>query len=42
MDWAKTDFSIYSGASMGMLGSLYDVTNVEGILKINLNSGDYF
>ncbi len=41
-NWAQTDFSIYSGASMGMLGSLYDLTNVDGILKINLNSGDFY
>lgn len=41
-NWAKTDFSVYSGASMGMLGSLYEKTNVEGIMKIDLNSGDYY
>lgn len=41
-NWAKTDFSVYSGASMGMLASIYEKTNVEGILKIDLNSGDYF
>lgn len=40
--WAKTDFSIYSGASIGMLGSLYEKTDQEGILKIDLNSGDFF
>lgn len=41
-NWAKTDFSLYSGASMGMLASLYEKTNVEGILKIDLSVGDYF
>ncbi|WP_035369493.1 hypothetical protein [Acholeplasma hippikon] len=40
--WAQTDFSIYSGASIGMLGSLYEKTNVDGILKIDLNQGDFF
>lgn len=41
-NWAQTDFSVYSGASMGMLASLYETTNVEGILKIDLNQGDYY
>lgn len=41
-NWAKTDFSVYSGASMGMLGALYEKTNVNGILKIDLNTGDYY
>ena len=27
---------------MGMLASLYETTNVEGILKIDLNQGDYY
>jgi hypothetical protein len=40
--WADTDLSIYSGASMGMLASMYETTEIEGILKINLNSGDYY
>ena len=41
-NWAKTDLSIYSGASMGMLASIYSKTNVDGILKIDLNAGDYY
>ncbi|PKK93732.1 MAG: hypothetical protein CVV61_03170 [Tenericutes bacterium HGW-Tenericutes-6] len=41
-NWAQTDFSVYSGASMGMIASLYEKTNVDGILKIDLNTGDFF
>lgn len=41
-DWAETDYSLYSGASMGMLASLYEETNVNNVLKIDLNQGDYF
>jgi len=39
-DWAMTDFSLYSGAHMGMFASTIEETNVEAILKINLNQDD--
>jgi hypothetical protein len=39
-DWAMTDFSLYSGAHMGMLASTIEKTNVEAILKIDLNQDD--
>lgn len=41
-NWARTDFSLYSGAHMGMMASIYEETNIEGILKIDLNQGDFF
>lgn len=41
-NWAQTDLSVYSGASMGMLASLFEETNVDGILKIDLNAGNFF
>ena len=34
--WAETDFSLYSGAHIGILGSRISRTDQEGILKINL------
>lgn len=40
--WAETDFSLYSGAHIGMLASIVEETNVEAILKIDLNKADFF
>lgn len=34
--WATTDFSLYSGAHAGIFGALFEPTNQEGILKIDL------
>jgi len=34
--WAETDFSLYSGAHAGIFGALFEPTNQEGILKIDL------
>ncbi|NLN66385.1 MAG: hypothetical protein GX144_13475 [Clostridiaceae bacterium] len=34
--WAETNFSLYSGAHIGILGALTEETDVEGILKIDL------
>ena len=39
-DWAMTDFSLYSGAHLGMFASTFEETNVEAILKIDLNQDD--
>ncbi len=36
--WAETDFSLYSGAHMGMMGAVIYPTDVSGILKINCNA----
>jgi len=36
--WAETNFSLYSGAHIGILGALTEETDVEGILKIDLLS----
>lgn len=40
--WADTDFSLYSGAHIGMMASIIEETNVKAILKINLNKADLF
>jgi|LSQX01.3.fsa_nt_gb hypothetical protein len=39
--WAQTDISLYSGSHVGMLAALIEETDVEGILKFDLNKGDY-
>lgn len=39
--WAPTNLSLYSGSSVGYLGSLIEPTNVEGILQIDLNKTDF-
>ena len=33
--WAETDFSLYSGAHIGMMGAVIQRTDVDGILRIN-------
>lgn len=40
--WAETDFSLYSGAHIGVMASIVEETNVEAILRINLNKADLF
>lgn len=40
--WAPTDLSLYSGSSVGYLGSIIQTTNVEAILQIDLNQTDFF
>ncbi len=34
--WAETDFSLYSGSHAGIFGALFEPTNQEDILKIDL------
>ncbi len=34
--WAQTDFSLYSGAHLGILASLLEPTNVDRILRLDL------
>lgn len=36
--WAETDLSLYSGAHMGMMATVVQRTNVDGILRINCNA----
>jgi len=40
--WGPTDFGIYSGAPVGVLGGMIQATNVEKILKIDLLKTDFF
>jgi PKD repeat protein len=39
--WAATNLSLYSGSSVGYLASIIEKTNVEGILRIDLNKTDF-
>ena len=39
--WAATNLSLYSGSSVGYLAAVIDKTNVEGILRIDLNKTDF-
>ncbi len=41
----KTDeqrLSVLSGAYLGLLASMIEPTNIEGILKVDLNANDYY
>ncbi len=40
--WAGTNLSLYSTSSIGYLGAIVEVTNVEKILKLNLTKTDFF
>ena len=40
--WAATNISLYSGSSVGYLAALIEKTNVEGILRIDVNKTDFF
>ncbi|WP_143063933.1 hypothetical protein [Amphibacillus marinus] len=40
--WAETDFSLYSGAHTGILASLITATNIEQILRLDLNATRFF
>lgn len=39
-DWAMTDFSVYSGAHVGMLASIIEETDVKGILRVDCTKAD--
>lgn len=39
--WADTDFSLYSGAHLGMFAALVQATDVEGIIRVDLNCADF-
>ena len=40
--WGKTNFAVYSGAFTGFLGSIVHTTDVEKILRIDLDRLDFF
>jgi hypothetical protein len=40
--WGNTDFSLYSGSYVGLLGGLIQKTNIEGVLQIDCLKSDYF
>ncbi len=40
--WAETDFSLYSGSHIGIFASIIEKTNIDKILKIDLNKADLF
>ncbi len=43
LNWGgKTDFGIYGGGQVGILGSMIQKTNVEQILQVDLNKTDTF
>ncbi len=41
-NWAKTDFSLYSGSYSGFIANIYEETNDKSVMKFNLNANDYF
>ena len=40
--WAPTNFALYGGSHVGILGSIVKPTNVEAILQLDLLKTDYF
>ncbi|MDR1973245.1 MAG: T9SS type A sorting domain-containing protein [Bacteroidales bacterium] len=40
-EWATTNLSLYSGSSVGYMAAVIDTTDVQGILKIDLNKTDF-
>lgn len=40
--WAQTNLGIYGSSHVGYLGAIIESTNVEGILKLDLNKTDFF
>lgn len=41
-NWAKTDFSLYSGAHTGILAALLEETNVHHILRLDLQATQFY
>jgi hypothetical protein len=41
-NWAQTNLSLYSSSSVGYLAALVDVSDVPGILILDVNSTDFF
>lgn len=40
--WAQTNLALYGSSHVGYLGALVNETDVEGILRIDLNKTDFF
>lgn len=40
--WAPTNLALYGTSSIGYLGSIVETTNVEKVLKLDLNKTDFF
>lgn len=40
--WAATDVSLYSGSSVGYLAAVVDNTDVEGMIRVDVNATDFF
>ena len=40
--WAATNLMLYSSSHVGILGGIIDTTNIEGVLKLDLLSTDYY
>lgn len=40
--WAATNLMLYSSSHVGILGSIIDTTNIEGILQLDLLKTDYY
>ena len=40
--WAETNLGLYGSSHVGIFGSIIQTTNVEAILKLNLNATNYY
>lgn len=40
--WAQTNFALYGASHVGILGGIIRITNIEGILQLDVNRTDYF
>ncbi|HDP99667.1 MAG TPA: laminin G, partial [bacterium] len=40
--WSQTNFALYGGSHVGILGGIIDTTNVPMILQLDLNKTDYY
>ncbi|RJP65817.1 MAG: T9SS C-terminal target domain-containing protein [Ignavibacteriales bacterium] len=40
--WAATNLSLYTSSHVGILGGIIDTTNVEKILRLDVNKTDFF
>lgn len=40
--WGQTNLALYASSHVGVFGGIIDTTNVQGILKLDLNKTDYF
>jgi hypothetical protein len=41
-DWAETNLGLYGASHVGYMASIIDTTDVQGILKLDLNKTDFF